>query len=140
VPACGTGVRAQGQDGGGDRVGGRGDHSHLVRLSQIGGFRRGFQRLIPASGIDVQPAESRQAATAGAPHARCPQPVHGVGQHRSRQAGFVKQPRSGTESPQGGLVQGSASDPPQVRDELAPAAMRVGAGQGREASRCFFRD
>ena len=119
---------AQGEDGGRDHVGGRGDEFHLVRLGQAGGFGGGFLRLVPASGVDVQPAERGQARAAGAPRAGGPEPLHGVLQQGDRQVGFVQEPCGGTDSPQGGLVKGRAADLAQGRDELASAAERVGAG------------
>ena len=90
-----AGVGAQGQDGGGDHVGGRGNDFHLVRLGQAGGLRGNVKRLVPAPGVDVRPAEHGQAPAAGALDAGGAEPVHGVLQQGDRQVGFVQQPCGG---------------------------------------------
>src|SRR6185437_16088406 len=48
MPACRTGVAAQGEDGGGDHVSGRGDGFHLVCLGHASGLGGNVQRLVPA--------------------------------------------------------------------------------------------
>ena len=53
VPACRAGVGAQGEDGGGDHVGGRSDEFHLVRLGHAGGLGGYVQSVVPAPGVDV---------------------------------------------------------------------------------------
>jgi hypothetical protein len=45
MPSSRVGVRAHGEDGGGDHVSGRGDDFHVVRLRHVGGH---LQRLVPA--------------------------------------------------------------------------------------------
>ena len=130
VQPGGAGVRPHGQDRRGDRVSGRGHHSHLGWLSQIGGFGRRFQRLVPASGVHVQPCPARSARRRWRP--ACPVPGSGPWRPaaaRTAMRGFVEQPGGGADSPQSRLVHRGAGDPPQVRDELSAAAVRVGAGQ-----------
>ena len=133
--ACRAGVGAQGQDGGGDHVSGRGDDVHLVRLGQAGGLGGNFQRLVPAPGVDVGPPQHGQAPAAGTPHAGSPEPLHGVLQQGDRQVGFVQEPCGGSYSPQRGLFNGRADDLAQVREELVSAADRVGAGAYPESQR-----
>ena len=128
MPACRAGVGAQGQNGGGDRVSGRGDDVHLVRLGQAGGLGGSVQRLVPAPGVDVGPPEHGQAPAAGTPYAGSPEPLHGVLQQGDRQVGFVQEPRGGRYSPQRRLFHGRADDLVQVREDLVSAADRVGAG------------
>ena len=128
MPACRAGVAAQGEDGGGDHVSGRGNDFHLVRLSHAGGLGGNLQRVVPAPRVDVCPPQHGQAPAAGTPHAGSPEPLHGVLQQGDRQAGFVQEPRDGTDSPQRGLFNGRADDLAQVREELVSAADRVGAG------------
>ena len=97
--SCCTGVAAQGQDSGRDQVGRRGDEFHLMGLSQAGGFGGGFLGLVPASSVDIEPAERGQAGAAGALGAGCPEPLQGVLQHMDSQIGFVQEPCGGTGSP-----------------------------------------
>src|SRR6185312_4421682 len=119
---------AQSQDSGGDHVSRRGDDVQLVRVGDAGGLGGDFQRLVPAPGVDVGPPEHGQAPAAGAPHAGSPEPLHNFLQQADRQVGFVQDPRGRSYSPQKGLFSGRAGDLAQVRDELVPAADRVGAG------------
>ncbi len=111
MPAGRGGVAAQGQDGGGDHVSGRGDDIHLVRLGQAGGLGGNVQGLVPAPGVDVGPPQHGQAPAAGASHAGSPEPLHGVLQQADRQVGFVQEPGGGTYPPQRGLFKGRADDP-----------------------------
>ncbi len=129
VQPGGAGVRAHSQDGRGDRVSGRGHHSHPGWLSQIGGFGRRFQRFVPASGVHVKPCQRGQPAATGTLPARCLDAVHGVLQQADRDRGLVEQPGGGTDSPQRGLVHRGSGDPPQVRGgALLPLPYRVSAG------------
>ena len=128
VPAGRGGVAAQGQDGGGDHVSGRGNEFRLVRLGQAGGLGGDVQRIVPAPRVDVGPPQHGQAPAAGTPHAGRPEPLHGFLQQGDRQVGFVQEPRGGSYSPQRGLFNGRADDRAQVREELVSAADRVGAG------------
>jgi hypothetical protein len=45
VPAGRGGVGAQGQDGGGDHLGGRGDEVHQVRVGHAGGLESRLVRM-----------------------------------------------------------------------------------------------
>ena len=128
MPAGRAGVGAQGQDGGGDHVSGRGDEFHLIRLGHAGGLGGNVQSLVPAPGVDVCPPEDGQAPAAGAPYAGSPELLHGVLQQADRQVGFVQDPRGGTCSPQRGLFNGRAGDRAQAREELVSAADWVAAG------------
>ena len=102
------GVGAQGEDGGGDHVCGRGNDFHVVRLGHAGGLGGDFERLVPAPGVDVCPPERGEACAAGASHAGSPEPLHGVLQHGDRQVGFVQEPCGGTYSPQRRALQGAS--------------------------------
>ncbi len=135
MPARRAAVGAQGEDGGGDHVSGRGNEFHLVRLRHAGGLGGYLQRLVPAPGVDVCPPEHGEAPAAGAPYAGSPEPLHGVLQQADRQVGFVQEPCGGSYSPQRGLFNGRVGDLAQVREELISAADRVGAGVYPESQR-----
>src|SRR6185312_8553726 len=119
---------AQSQDSGGDHVSRRGDDVQLVRVGDAGGVGGNLQRLVPAPGVDVGPPEHGQAPAADAPHAGSLEPLHNVLQQADRQVGFVQDPRGRSYSPQKGLFNGRAGELAQLRDELVPAADRVGTG------------
>ena len=99
MPACVGGVSAQRVDGGRDQVSGSGDEFHLVRLSQASRLGGGFQGLVPASGVDVEPSEGGQARAAGTPRAWRPEPLHSILQQCDRQVRFVQEPRGRPNSP-----------------------------------------